>query len=189
MNLTAVLLAGGRSRRMGRDKAFMEIDGEVLWQRQLAKLEAVADEVLVSVRDTSSPIETVHRKVFDPPGARGPLAGLAGALHAATHAHVLVLAVDLPAMTPVFLRSLAARTSPGRGVVPLAEGFFQGTAAIYPREILPLVENALRGEDLSFQHLLRQAMAAQLMESLPVTAAELLLFANWNTPEAVPDSR
>lgn len=187
MTLSAVLLAGGQSRRMGRDKAFLEIDGEALWQRQLAKLEAVADEIFVSVHDVSSPIKTAHRTVFDPPGAHGPLAGLAGALRASAHPHLVVLAVDLPAMTPAFLCSLAARTAPGRGVVPLADGFFQGTAAIYPREILPLVENALQGEDLSFQNLLRQAIAAQRMESLPLTAAELPLFDNWNTPEAVRD--
>jgi molybdopterin-guanine dinucleotide biosynthesis protein A len=87
-------------------------------------------------------------------------------------------------MTPAYLRSLAAQTAPGRGVVPMAEGFFQGTAAIYPREILPLVEEALESDDLSFQNLLRKAVAAQLMATVSVSDADLPLFANWNTPEA-----
>jgi molybdopterin-guanine dinucleotide biosynthesis protein A len=189
MNLSAVLLAGGQSRRMGRDKAFLEIDGGPLWRRQLAKLELVSDEVFVSVHDASSLPESGARRVFDPPGACGPLAGLAAALHGASRSHLLVLAVDMPAMTPGYLRSLAARMAPGCGVVPVADGYFQGTAAIYPREILPLAEDVLKGGDLSFQNLIRRAITAQMMEAVPVADAELPLFVNWNTPEEVQDSR
>lgn len=185
MSLTAVLLAGGQSRRMGRDKAFLEIGGEPLWRRQIAKLEQTADEVLISVRDAASSIESAHRKIFDPPEANGPLAGLAAALRVASHAHLLVLAVDLPAMTSDYLRALSSQISAGRGAVPLADGFFQGTAAIYPREILPLVEEVLKSEDLSFQHLLRRAAALGMMKGIVVTAEEIPLFANWNTPGAI----
>jgi molybdopterin-guanine dinucleotide biosynthesis protein A len=183
MSLSAVLLAGGRSRRMGRDKAFLEIGGEPLWRRQVAKLEQVADEVLVSVHDSSSRIDSGHAKVFDPPGARGPLAGLASALRTAKHSHLLTLAVDLPAMTPGYLHSLRERLTATAGVVPMAGEFFQGTAAIYPRGILPLVEEVLASEDLSFQNLLRKAVAKSLMAIVDVTEEELSLFANWNTPD------
>lgn len=183
MSVTAVLLAGGRSRRMGRDKAFLEIAGEPLWSRQVAKLEQVAGEVLVSVHDAFSPIETIHRKVFDSPGEQGPLAGLTGAIRAASHPHVLVLAVDLPAMTPAYLRMLISRITSGCGVAPRTEGYFQGTAAIYPREILSLAEEVLASDDLSFQNLLRRASAKGLMNSVPISQNELPLFANWNTPD------
>lgn len=183
MRLSAVLLAGGQSRRMGQDKAFLEIDGAPLWHRQAAKLERVAGEVLISVHDTSSKIESPYRKIFDAPGARGPLAGLASALRASAHPHVLVLAVDLPAMTSDYLFSLATRITTSIGVVPIAEGFFQGTAAIYPKEILPFVESALTSDDLSFQGLIRKAIVGNLMTTVEVSGAELPLFANWNTPD------
>lgn len=183
MKLSAVLLAGGQSRRMGQDKVFLKIDGEPLWLRQTHKLEQVAEEILISVRDASSPIESPHRKVFDPPGARGPLAGLASALRFASHPHLLVLAVDLPAMTSDYLLSLAAIITATTGVVPTAEGFFQGTAAIYPKEILPHVESALTSDDLSFQGLIRKAIAGNLMTTVEVSSDELPLFANWNTPD------
>jgi molybdopterin-guanine dinucleotide biosynthesis protein A len=183
MSLSAVLLAGGESRRMGRDKAFLEVDGEPLWRRQISKLEQVAAEVLISVHDATSKIESLHHKVYDPPHARGPLAGLASALRAISHSHLLVLAVDLPAMTSGYLSTLASLITPGIGVAPKAEGFFQGTAAIYPREILPIVEAVLDSDDRSFQNLLRKACTEGLMISVSVANEELPLFANWNTPD------
>lgn len=183
MNLSAVLLAGGQSRRMGQDKAFLEIDGAPLWCRQAAKLEQVAKEVFISVKDPSSKIDSSHRRVYDSPGARGPLAGLASALRATAHSHMLVLAVDLPAMTPDYLLSLAASITAAAGVVPRAEGFFQATAAIYPKKILPLVESALTSNDVSFQSLIRKAIAEGLMTSVDVSRDELPLFTNWNTPD------
>lgn len=180
-DLSAVLLAGGQSRRMGRDKALLEIEGRPLWQIQIAKLEAVASEVLVSVRDAGSAISTSHRKVSDPPEAQGPLAGLAAALEAARYSHLLVLAVDLPAMTPAYLFQLGSLVSEKRGIVPQLDGYFQGTAAIYPREILPLVRQALGSNDLSLQALIRAGCAAGLLSSVPVQEPERPLFANWNS--------
>lgn len=188
-SLTAVLLAGGRSRRMGRDKAFLDVGGQPLWCRQAAKLEAVAGEVFLSVRDAESAPESPMRKIFDPSGARGPLGGLAAALRAAGFARVLVLAVDLPAMTPEFLRLLAAGASADCGLVPELDGFYQGTAAVYPRVLLPLVEEVLAGGDVSFQHLIRRALTAGMMAVRPVAEEERPLFANWNTPDSLPEAK
>lgn len=185
--LTAVLLAGGLSRRMGRDKAFLEIEGRPLWQVQVAKLAQVADEILISVRDVHSAIESEYRKIPDPPGARGPLGGIASALRTATHSHLLVLAVDLPAMTPAYLQTLATPLTPGVGIVPELDGFYQGTCAIYPASLLPLVEEILRGDDPSFQNLIRTATRLGAMKTRPVPPEESPLFANWNTPGAISD--
>jgi len=183
--LSAVLLAGGQSRRMGRDKAFLEVGGQPLWRIQIAKLEQVASEVLISVRDARSEIGGNCRKIPDPPGARGPLGGVASALRAALCPHLLVLAVDLPHMTPGYLRSLGARIRAGAGVVPELGGFYQGTCAIYPAGLLPLVEETLRGNDPSFQNLIRKALARGQMKAVPVDAKERPLFVNWNTPESI----
>lgn len=184
--LSAVLLAGGQSRRMGRDKALLEVEGQPLWRLQIAKLEPVADEILISVRETGSFIESEYPKIPDPPGARGPLGGVASALHAATHPHLLVLAVDLPAMTSAYLETLSAHITAGAGVVPELDGYYQGTCAIYPVRLLPLVEETLQSGDPSFQNLIRQALASGQMKVVPVDDKDRPLFANWNTPESIP---
>ena len=90
------LLCGGRSSRMGRDKAFLEVDRQPLWRLQLAKLRAVCGKVVVCG-------STSQRRFFEPEGVRfeadaaadlGPLSGIARALEAAQATHALVLAVD-----------------------------------------------------------------------------------------------
>lgn len=167
---------------MGRDKAWIEVDGEPLWRRQLTTLAAVADEILVAVRRDSAPLAPEHRKVFDAPGEAGPLAGVAAALREARCERVIVLAVDLPRMTPDVLRTLAAAASPDRGAVPELDGFLLGTAAVYPRRILSRVEKALRSGDASFQRLLRPAVTDGIMRVLPVSETDRPLFANWNRP-------
>ena len=73
------------------------------------------------------------------------------------------------------------------GIVPELDGFYQGTCAIYPASLLPLVEEILRGDDPSFQNLIRTATRLGAMKTRPVPPEESPLFANWNTPGAISD--
>ncbi len=189
---SAVLLAGGRSSRMGRDKALLALlgDGRPLWQRQL-------DDVLRPLRPTelffSGPTRAglpsdVRVLADETPGQRGPLAGIAAALGAmrADSALLLVLAVDLPAMTAEFFRAhLLPRCRPQLGAVPCmgtADGAFEPLAAIYPRECLSLANAHLRGEDRSLQRFVRAAQAHGFIEAVNIPEHEQALFVNWNTP-------
>ena len=76
MRCSAVLLAGGKSSRMGRDKALLEIDGEPLWRRQLATLRALEPEQLMVSGPPRGEGETVADEIED----AGPLGGVAAAL-------------------------------------------------------------------------------------------------------------
>src|ERR1700737_4025857 len=114
MNISPVLLAGGESRRMGRDKATLAFQDKAPWQIQLdllRKLEPV--EIFVSARTDPAwrPKETQF--VGDNPPSRGPLSGIAAALAQIRTPHLLVLAIDLPFMTEKYLRSLCDRIEPG----------------------------------------------------------------------------
>lgn len=180
--LTGALLAGGQSRRMGRDKCLLEVDGVPLWRRQLALLRALSADVLVISPEAPAWLPGEARWLPDAVTGRGPLGGLAAALAGARHDLVLTLAVDLPALTPDYLRTLAAQTAPGRGVVPELDALFQPLAAIYPRVALPFVEQHLGEPDRSFQHLIRDLAAHDLVRPVPVSASERPLFRNLNHP-------
>ena len=183
----AVLLAGGQSRRMGRDKALLPLpDGRLLWQRQLT--------VLHDLRPAELFISGPAREGF-PPGVAvltdttpglGPLAGLAAALGTIRSALLAVLAVDLPMMTPGYLRGLLAvsmATSPPQGVIPqTSDGFFEPLAAIYPRSALTAAEAQLCGEDRSLQTFARGLLESGRATAQRVTDAEAGLFSNWNRP-------
>lgn len=176
---TAALLAGGRSTRMGRDKAGLLIGGVPLWQRQLATLQALApDEILISGRLDGPCADAGLPIIADDVPGLGPLGGLAALLRRMKGERLLLLAVDLPAMTPVFLESLLAFN----GIVPFLDGHFEPLAAVYPRSVLPLAERCLAESDHSMQHFIRLSVAEGLLTSLPLSEADRVLFQNANTP-------
>lgn len=160
---------------MGRDKAFLEFEGEPLWQRQLATLRKLAPEQLM----ISGPPRTEwagHEIVADEVADAGPLAGVAAALQKCTAPLLVALAVDLPRMTTDFLRSL------GHGAVPRGPYGFEPLATVYPTTCLPLALHALQSGDFSMQSFVRQAIEQGLLAERAISAAESALFANLNTP-------
>src|SRR5271165_4494708 len=123
MTLATVLLAGGESRRMGRDKATLIIDGIPLWQRQLDLLRSLSpDALFVSARERPAWLPEGARFVADPVPARGPLGGLTATLAVMESTHLLALAVDMPAMSAHHLATLWSAASPGCGVIPWIGG-------------------------------------------------------------------
>src|SRR5436190_20139911 len=100
LTLTAALLVGGESRRMGADKALLGIDGAPLWAWQLQKLRSLSPKkILVSARTRPSWCPADIEVVLDRPPSCGPLSGLSAMLETVQTSHLLVLAIDLPQMT------------------------------------------------------------------------------------------
>jgi molybdopterin-guanine dinucleotide biosynthesis protein A len=185
LRFSAVLLAGGKSTRMGCDKAGLIIDGQPLWRRQLATLRAVHPaELFISGRPDGPYMGTDVPVVFDAEPGLGPIGGLAAALRRAQCPYLLVLAVDLPSMTSDFLqRMIQIATERQAGVAPCFDDRVEPLAAIYPRMCLPLVEDLLRSAaDHSLQSLIRAAVGQGLMTKYPWPASAREYFRNLNTP-------
>jgi molybdopterin-guanine dinucleotide biosynthesis protein A len=183
VTLSAVLMAGGRSTRMGSDKALLEFEGEPLWRRQIRILiELQPQDVFVSARTAPAWLPDSMTVVCDEAPSRGPLSGLVAVLRRIETSHVLVLAIDLPKMTSDRLRRLWSRAQPGIGVIPDRNGTYEPLAAVYPREALPEAEAALRAGTLSLQPLLRELLARGRLITDPVEPEEARLFLNVNAP-------
>ena len=186
----AVLLAGGRSRRMGCDKALLPLaDGQLLWQRQLAVLEALRPaELFISGPERMGFPASVTRLDDETPDL-GPLGGITIVLRAMHAPQLTVLAIDLPMMTTDFLRGLLAddqRASLGQGIVPqMDDGFFEPLAAVYPRSALAVAEEHLQGTDHSMQTFVRCLIKRGLAIARPIADTEYDLFTNWNQPDDV----
>ncbi len=150
MNFSAVILAGGKSSRMGRDKALLEIDGQPLLSRQIA-LARAAGAVQVCISGRAELDYTIFgcRVVMDRFPEAGPLAGIERALAATSESHLLVLAVDMPALTADLLRRLRPMDTT-TGVIPLVNGRIEPLVAYYPKaaEIIAveLLDQAISGQ-------------------------------------------
>jgi molybdopterin-guanine dinucleotide biosynthesis protein A len=182
-----VLLAAGRSTRMGRDKALLDVDGQPLWERQRDVLVATgAAEIFLSARPEQPWVKGLKgftAAVHDAFSRGGPLVGIAAGLERSTMPWLAVLAIDLPRMTPQWFAGLSQDCGPGVGAVGRRDNFFEPLAAIYPREILPLAWEALVHGHYALQPLLARAVADGLMRVHEITPAEAPWFENWNEPQ------
>ncbi len=183
----AVLLAGGRSRRMGMDKGRLDWQGQPLWQVQLAKLAALQPEpLLLAARDGQSFATTEATVLHDPPGEDlGPLPAIARCLRSVGRP-LLVLAVDMPMMTSDFIRAhlLGSETPalPSTASIGLAY-VGEPLCALYTPAMLPLIEIALASGQRSLQRLWAHAAEQGVAQLIALDDTQRAFFHNMNTPE------
>ncbi len=184
-DLTAVVLAGGHSVRMGRDKAWLPHPqtGTPLLTRQLDLVAKLAPrQRLVSARAGQSlpPLPNDVPRINDD-GTAGPLGGIVASLAAAPTSHLLVIAVDLPQLDLDTLRRLLTHCDATHGAIATTTTGTEPLIAIYPRICLPALELALSQQQLGLKRLLRDPnIAAYFRFTLfdPCPTA----FQNWNEP-------
>ncbi|MDB6170360.1 MAG: hypothetical protein JWM88_3224 [Verrucomicrobia bacterium] len=183
---SAVLLAAGHSIRMRRDKALLEHEGRLMWQRQRDVLaSAGAEEIFLSARSNQGWAESAEgfaAVVRDAGPDTGPLGGIVAGLDRCRHPQLAVLAVDLPQVTAAWFQSLQAECAPAGGRVGRRGNFFEPLAAIYPRDLLPLAHAAVEARELSLQKLISKSVAQGLMTVREISPEEAGLFVNWNEP-------
>jgi molybdenum cofactor guanylyltransferase len=186
-NFTAVLLAGGNSRRMGRDKAFLPVEWEgtfaPLWARQLAILKSLAPEKLLISGPRKPGFPESVRVLPDEWKNAGPLGGIATCLSQIQSALLLVLAIDLPQIQPEFLKKLLARSEADCGVVPISHNRFEPLVAIYPRVALGVAIDQIKDHDYVLRHFVEKLLRRRLLIGYEVGIREQDQLLNWNKPE------
>ncbi len=182
-HFSVAILVGGRSTRMGRDKAGIEIGGCTLLARQIALAWSLEPaEVLVSGRSDVPLGDRLVRVVDDERPGLGPLGGLASVLISAVEPHLLLLAVDLPALNAGMLHRLLAKRRAGVGVVPRTPRGWEPTAAVYPRSLLPEIRRRLAAGELALHKFVEAEVEAGRLVALDVPETDAAVFENWNTP-------
>lgn len=183
LRFSAVLLAGGKSRRMGCNKAFVEIGGLPLWRRQMMLLEELAPaELMISGQPCEEWNAWGHTVVQDAQQDAGPLAGIAASLLRCSTPLLIVLAVDLPGLTSDYMRRLLGCCSDSSGAVPINDGRFEPVVAIYPARAATLAQRSLEQRQSSLQVFAQRCVAEELVRAVPVSAHDKPLFVNMNTP-------
>lgn len=189
-DVTAFVLAGGQSTRMGREKAMLELGGSTLLERALQLALTVAAEAMVV--GSRGEFERYGRLLEDVYPGQGPLGGIHAALWASPTDLNLILAVDTPFLEARFLEYLVAQARESGAVVTLprtADGFHP-LAAVYRRAFREVAEQALAEGRNKIDALFAQVETRVLEEEeLQRFAFAPAIFENLNTPEELERAR
>ncbi len=186
-----MILAGGKSRRMGRDKLSLEINGVPLLQRVYGALSTRCTEVFVVGGGGVRP-EGARRISDERPGAQGPLAGLEAGLAAVTNRLVFVAAADMPFLDENLVGYLLERLEERDvcAVVPRHRGRVHPLCAAYDRGVLSQVRSALDGGVRSVREFLEGlAPVAYVEEELRRFGDPDHFLMNINSPEDLERAR
>lgn len=183
---TGLILAGGRSARMGRDKARIAIGGRSLLERAVDLVRASGgDPVLVGPPRVDLPLAGVPRldETEDGTPPAGPLAALCHGLAATGADRVVALGCDQPLLTPGLLKMLVRHSESYDAVVPRAAGELQVLAAAYTRACLPAMEELLAAGRRALHDLVPRVRARLLEAADLQSCGGPGIFLNVNTPE------
>jgi molybdenum cofactor guanylyltransferase len=146
-NASAIVLAGGRSSRMGTAKALLLFDGEPLIVHIVAALRQLFAEVVVVSAPGQDLPAIPARLVRDDVAHQGPVGGIYYGLKALTNDVGFVTACDCAFLSPPLIAHLVSQISGHDVVVPYWHDRFQPVHAVYRRSVLPMLEQQLaRGE-------------------------------------------
>jgi molybdenum cofactor guanylyltransferase len=186
--LTGFVLIGGKSSRMGTDKALLRLpDGETLLEHAIAVLSSVASEVrLIGSNEKYANFASTRPIVEDIFPERGPLGGIHAALVSSETELNLILAVDTPGVTPALLEYLVARAEATDAlvVVPEIEGRLQPLCAAYRKQFCRLAQESLEAGRNKVDRAFGAASTMVLrQEELEAAGFGANLFRNLNTAE------
>jgi molybdopterin-guanine dinucleotide biosynthesis protein A len=137
--------AGGRSRRMGRDKALIPLAGKRLIEHVLDQLQGLSDDLFITTNQPGPLEDLLIRLVPDEIPGRGALYGLRTALQAARYDDVLIVACDMPFLQPGFIDHLLSQAGQADVIIPVLDGKFEPMSALYRSSTcLPEIDRVLK---------------------------------------------
>jgi molybdopterin-guanine dinucleotide biosynthesis protein A len=151
---TGVILAGGRSSRLGQDKAFLDVNGQPLIERVIERLAPIADEVLIVADDVERYADLQARVIRDVYPGKAALGGIYSGLKAAVGYHSVVVACDMPFLNVSLLRHMQGLAADCDVVIPRLGDLTEALHAVYSRDCLPFMERQLLAGDLRIIHFL-----------------------------------
>jgi molybdopterin-guanine dinucleotide biosynthesis protein A len=188
MEMTGLLLAGGRSLRMGRDKASIEVDGQPLAVRAVNVLRGFCTEILVASGDGRRLAWLGEEQVADAIPDAGPLAGIVAGLERSSHELVAVVAVDMPFASAAVFRLLGSSWQGEDAMVPVTKRGLEPLHALYSRAASVTLRNALENDKGSVVDALRSIRTTEVRAAAWRDADPSGRFAtNVNRPEHLAD--
>lgn len=188
--ISAVILAGGRSTRLGQDKAFLKVNGQSLVERIIDRLAQLSEEIIIVTNDVDRYEHLEATVVTDVVPGKAALGGLHSGLQSASNPHSLVVACDMPFLNLSLLRYMQGFVGSCDVVIPRVGEFAEALHAFYSKSCLPYIEKQLQSGDLQVSHFF-PAMRVRYVEQEEIETfdPDHLSFFNINSQEDLERAR
>ena len=162
--MTGIVLAGGMSRRMGTDKAFLKISGVPMIEHVLRSLRSVVDHVIIVTNAPEAFASYGAKVVIDALAVPGPLTGIySGLLESADECN-FVVACDMPFLNPGLVSYLSGLAEGYDIVAPKINGLVEPLHAVYCRKLLPFIRKRIETDARKIQDLFSEARVRYVTE-------------------------
>lgn len=191
-DVTGVLLAGGKSRRMGEDKRFLLVGEQTLFERSGVVLRKLFEQVCIVIAQDSPPLQTEVSVVRDLIPDCGSLGGLYTGLRLAKTQHIFLAACDMPFVHEGLVRFLIGLKDNADVVLATWNNQLQPTHAVYSRDCLPVLEDLIHRRELKIQHMITHpSLRVRLVTEMEVRRIDVegRSFLNVNTPSDLEAAR
>jgi molybdopterin-guanine dinucleotide biosynthesis protein A len=192
IEVTGIILAGGKSRRMGEDKRYLVVGEQTLLERGLGVIRSIFQEVLVVIAQDTPPLSVDARVIRDLLPDCGSLGGLYTGLMQATTPWIFVVACDMPFLDQAVISQFTSRRATADIVMAKLDGRLHPMHALYGKRCLPALEQMIQARQLKIQEIVSQSS----LRVQYVTEAELLTidpswrsFQNVNSPSDLEAAR
>ncbi|UCZ52389.1 molybdenum cofactor guanylyltransferase [Bacillus shivajii] len=189
-DITGVILAGGKSSRMGKNKALLPVNGMTNIERMKNELEQLTTDVVIAANDKET-YQFLNKKIIsDVYAGKGPLAGIHGSLAESKTKWNLFIACDMPFFSTDIASYLIEKTRNSKldGIVPMIDGRIHPLYAVYKTESVTLFEDCLKKDQLRIRDALSQLkveyVTKEELVDTGINAEEIeKAFYNMNHPE------
>jgi len=182
--MTGIILAGGKSRRIGEDKAFLEIDNKPLIELVVERLKAVFNKIIIVTNDPVKfqflGIKVVKDVVFN----KGPLGGIYTGLLISETKYNFICACDMPFLSSHLLKFMSSEVEGNDVVVPIVGNFAEPLHSIYSKNCLMPIKRHLENGELRVRDFFPEVKCKYIPENLiRKYDPHLQSFFNLNTPK------
>lgn len=192
MKAAAIILAGGKSSRMGTNKALLKINEKTNIERIVEQLKLLFDNLILVTNDVKTYEFLDVQMVPDQYPGMGPLAGVHAGLNVSNYDVNLVVACDMPFISSELAEALLANASNYDAVIPVINGKQHPLFAVYQKQVAKMVEERIQSGQLRMKHLLDDLNVLYVTEKELATYSPITLekvFFNMNHPEEYVEAK
>jgi molybdopterin-guanine dinucleotide biosynthesis protein A len=188
--ISAVILAGGRSTRLGQNKAFLRANGQSLIERIIDRLAQVSEEIIIATNDVDQYEHLEAAVVTDVHPGKAALGGIYSGLKAASNPHCVVVGCDMPFLNVSLLRYMHGLAPAHDVVIPRLGQYTEALHAIYAKSCLPHIERQLQAGILEITGLFSVVRVGYVeQEEIEIFDPDHLSFFNINSQADLEQAR